>query len=180
MRVETVYENVYALDEVKDKAIEKQWDINVDHGWWGGVYECAAEIGLKITGFDIGRSWEITGEFADQAWNVANSIIKNHGDQCETYQTAKRYMDATEAARAFITRVDNSRYSLTNKNAVYDKYRACEESLEDAAHEFLHDLSGDYLVILDKEYEYLTSSEAIEETLRANDYEFNEDGTIYI
>lgn len=179
MRVETVYKNVYTLDEVREKAIEKQWDINVDYDWWDDVYADAAEIGLKITGFDLGRGHEITGDFIETAWNVANSIIKNHGDQCETYQTAKRYTDATEAARAFITRVDNSRYALTNKNAVYDKYRACEEGLEDAAHEFLHDLLEDYLVILDKEYEYLTSSEAIEETLRANEYEFNEDGTIY-
>lgn len=179
MRVETVYKNVYTLDEVREKAIEKNYFINVDYDWFESVYEDAAEIGLKITGFDLGRGHKITGDFIETAWNVANSIIKNHWDQCETYQTAQRYLNSTAAARAFITRVDNSRYALTDKNAVYDKYRACEEDLEDAADEFLHDLLEDYLIILRKESEYLMSVEAIEETLRANDYEFNEDGTIY-
>ena len=179
MRVETVYKNVYTLDEVKDRAIEKQWDINVDHDWWDYTYGDAADVGIKITSFDLDRSRKITGEFTKPAHEVMQLIIESHGDQCATYQTAQRYLSATEATRTFISRVDNSRHDLTNKNAVYDKYRDCEEDLENAYHEFLHDLLADYLVMLDKEYEYLTGAEAIEETLRHNEYEFYEDGTIY-
>lgn len=40
-------------------------------------------------------------------------------------------------------------------------------------------LLEDYLSILQKEYEHLTSREIIEETLRANDYEFTEDGELF-
>jgi hypothetical protein len=61
---------------------------------------------------------------------------------------------------------------------VYDKYRDCEDLKEEIEAEFLKDVLGDYLHNLRDGYEYLTSAEAIEETLRVNEYEFNEDGTI--
>jgi len=45
--------------------------------------------------------------------------------------------------------------------------------------EFLYALLEDYRVMLNKEYEYLTSEEAIIETIKINDYEFTADGKIY-
>ena len=52
------------------------------------------------------------------------------------------------------------------------------EDLEDLNKEFLRSLCEDYRIILQKEYEYLTSEEAIIETIEVNEYEFTEEGEL--
>ena len=54
-----------------------------------------------------------------------------------------------------------------------------EEEIEDLENEYLYTLSEDYRIILQREYEYLTSEEYIKDTLIANEYDFTEDGEIY-
>ena len=49
---------------------------------------------------------------------------------------------------------------------------------EDALIELLKDFMRWIYRLLEKEYEYLTSREAIIETIEANDYEFDENGNI--
>ena len=56
MRIQTKQYEVYTLDEVLDKAIERQWDINVDHEWWETVYDDAEMVGITIESFDIDRA----------------------------------------------------------------------------------------------------------------------------
>jgi len=43
--------------------------------------------------------------------------------------------------------------------------------------EYTYALREEYLSMLRKEYEYLTSTECVDETIRANEYEFLVDGT---
>ena len=45
--------------------------------------------------------------------------------------------------------------------------------------EFRVSILEDYRIMLQKQYEYLCSEEAIIETIEANDYEFTEDGKLY-
>ena len=51
--------NVYTFEELSPegqrKAIERYYDINVDHEWWRYTYDDAEDIGLKITEFDLDR-----------------------------------------------------------------------------------------------------------------------------
>lgn len=49
---------------------------------------------------------------------------------------------------------------------------------EDEATDMVEELYKDYLIMLRREYEYLTSEEVIMETIEANEYEFDEDGNI--
>ena len=179
MRTVTKEIQVYTLEEVRDKAIEKNSYINVDYDWWDSVYYDAAEVGIKITGFDLGRSWDITGKFTEYAETVARLILENHGEQCRTARIAQAFLDASTKLQAWLDKVDGSRFELMNRNAVYDAYRNKEDELEELKEDLLKDILQEYLSILNREYEYLTSEEAIYETLKANDYEFNEDGTIY-
>lgn len=58
-----VYQFSELSEQAKKKAIEWGYDINVCHEWWEVIYEDAAEIGLKLTGFDIGRGQDCEGEF---------------------------------------------------------------------------------------------------------------------
>ncbi len=53
------------------------------------------------------------------------------------------------------------------------------EELENDEDEFLKELLEDYRIILQKEYEYQTSEEAIIGTIEANEYEFTQDGKMF-
>lgn len=170
MRTETITRNLHKFDEwsddAKDKAIEKLWDINVDYDWWQWTYDDAEEIGLKITGFDLDyRSCE--GNFINTAEYTAKNIIENHGDTCETYKDAQNYLKDLEIAIA----------KNLKENADCD-YPEDYLDTEEIDNDFLKELLEDYRIMLQKEWYYLTSREAIIETIEANEYEFDEDGNL--
>jgi hypothetical protein len=170
MRTKTI--NLYQYDELseeaKEKALEKLADINIDYGWWRSTYEDAEIIGLKIIEFDIDRTSFCHGDFICTARDCADKLIKEHGKQCETYKTAKAYI---------------AEYEMAEKNLEHDEYGDIasykeEQLLDDITNEFKRSLLEDYSIILRKEYEYLTGKEAIEESIRANEYEFDENGKL--
>lgn len=172
--IETV---VYKFDELseeaKKKAIEGLADINVDEDWSWYIYEDAENIGLKITGFDLDRANYCKAEFMEGAENCANLIIANHGETCDSYNTAKEFL--------------NSRYEIVKKYSDTiglkkfgedDSREFFEESLDTLEYAFRQSLSKDYLSSLKREYDYKTSEEAIVETIKANDYEFTDEGKL--
>jgi len=181
---------VYKFDELteegKRKAIEKNCYINVDYDWWDAVYEDAERIGLKITEFDLDRRRYAKGKFVGSALDTANEIIKEHGEHCETFKTAKDYL---EEYKKLVVQQCQDEADLLCQPLDYDKYfgriyypeeyySQDEIDTEDIDAEFLQSLCEDYSIMLQKEYEYLTSEEAIIETIEANDYEFTENGEL--
>lgn len=154
--IETV---VYEFDELSDKAKEKarEWyrDGALDYEWWESTYEDAERIGLKITGFELDRLAEghFMGDFMTGPLQTVEKIIEEHGPDCETTKTARRYEPVLRAGIL----------------ASIDEY-------ENTAHEFLVDLLEDYRVMLQKEMEYQLSDEVVDETIRANEYTFTETG----
>jgi hypothetical protein len=54
-----------------------------------------------------------------------------------------------------------------------------EPDTKDLDKEFLHNLLEDYRVMLQQEYDYLTSKDAVIETINANEYDFTEDGKLW-
>lgn len=171
MRTEIITRNLYKFDELsddaKDKAVERLYDINVDYDWWQWTYDDAEEIGLKLTGFDLDRGSYCKGEFINTAENVAQKIIENHGDTCETYKDAQNYLRDLEIAIA--------KNLEENADCDYPEDYLDTEEIDD---EFLRNLLEDYRISLQKEWDYLTSREAIIETIESNDYEFDEDGNL--
>ena len=172
MRIKITETKVYKFeeltDEQKDKVIEKHYDINVDYDWWDSVYEDARQIGLKITAFDIDRGSYCKADFIHGAIDTANLITENHGYKTETYQDAVNYLKERKELLA----------SELKKNEDDEDFTEDDVDFEDIDHEFLKSLREDYLIILRNEFEYLTSKEAIIETIEANDYEFDENGNI--
>lgn len=160
MRTETTTRLLYKFDELpedtKQKALENLYDINVDHEWWDYTYDDAKTIGLKITGFDIGRSNDIDGKLIFPALDVVKNILKEHGESCDTYKLAMKYKNVLQQHH------DNE-----------DEYQ-----IEETSSEFEQALKEEYLSMLRKEYEYLTSEEAVKETIAANDYEFDVKGKL--
>ncbi len=176
MRHITFTTTVYTFDELSDRAkenaVSRLCDINVDYEWWDCTYEDAARVGLKITGFDVGRGNSITGDFTESADECAEMILVDHGEGCETFKTASAYLASRgELVSRFSDGVDTDAVAEGNE---YDFDCECDE----LDREFKRDLLEDYLSILRNEYEYLTSEEAIIETILANEYEFDEDGML--
>ncbi len=144
----TVVTKVYSFDElpedIQNKVIDDNYDINVDFEWHDDTCENAEQIGVKITGFDLSHN-TISGELIECPVDVKKAILKQHGKTCDTYKTVKEY--------DFRTEVDEG--------------------------EFLRSILEDYRTMLDNEYEYLTSHEAIKETIESNEYQFTIEGEIF-
>ena len=168
----TIEIKVYLFSELsedaKEKAIEGLSDINVHYDWWNFTYEDAERIGLKITSFDLDRNRHATGELNTAAAEVCANIFKEHGETCETFKTATKFMEAWQP--------------IFNEymNEESEKYESQESELamQDLEEDFLKSILDDYSIILQKESEYLQSKEAIIETIEANNYEFDEDGKL--
>lgn len=174
MRTETVTREIYTFEELseraKEKAIEKLSNINLDHNWWQFEYEDAANIGLKLTAFDLDRNKHAEGFFYNSATEVADKIMSEHGNQCETYKTAFNFLNERDTlVRKFS---DGVNFDVVTENNAYEFDQEADELEE----QFLEDILSDYSDILQKQYEYLYSDEAIKETIEANGYEFTEDG----
>ncbi|HBG49466.1 MAG TPA: hypothetical protein DDW90_08205 [Cyanobacteria bacterium UBA9971] len=169
----TITVRIYTFDELNDKSKEKAIgnlsDINISHEWWDYTFEDAENIGLKISAFDIGRGSYVKGKFIYSAAEVAANILRDHGEKCDTYRTAEDFLTTWQP-------VFNDYMDEEHEN--YES-RESEDKLQEIEEEFLRSLCEDYRIMLQKNYEYLTSGEAIIETIQANEYEFTENGELY-
>ena len=158
--MKTITTTVYEFDELSDDAKEKarEWYRAgaLDYDWWDAVYEDARQAGIEIKSFDLDRSRHACGRFISDAESVAESIAKNHGENCETYKTACRF-----------------KKDLADLDEKSDEYEDNREQLES---EFLKSILEDYSILLQKEYEWLLSDEQVDESIKANEYTFTEDG----
>ena len=175
MRIDIKKTEVYPFDELTDEAketaIQNLADINVNYEWWEFIYEDAANVGIKITKFDLGRGSYCQGDFIENAEEAAKKIIAEHGESCDTYKTAMKFLVAFELAKKnYEISVD-----YDTDDAEFDDTGEYEELVD----EFSWLILEDYRINLQHEYEYLTSEEAIIETIEANDYEFTADGKLY-
>jgi hypothetical protein len=164
--MKTIQVNLYQFSELsenaKQNAISKLFDINVDFDWWSYIYEDAKRIGLKINEFDLDRNRYCKGEFINSPTESAEIIILEHGKNCETYKTAKEFL--------------NDLNELTSK---FENIEDCpEDDIENLENEFLYSICEDYSIMLQKECEYLQSEESIIETIEINEYDFDESGNL--
>lgn len=145
--------NLYSFDELseeaKQKVISELWDINVNFNWWQFTYEDAENVGIEIQEFDIDKRYcKLICD--DDCIEVAQNIVKNWGNACSGYSLSEKFIE--------------------------DFKTVSEDDLSDLEYQYTKELSKIYLNILAKEYDYLTSKDAIVETIQANEYEFTEDG----
>lgn len=173
----TVRTKVYKFSELSDKAKEVALNecryFNVDHDWWDSTFMDAERIGLKITGFDLDRNRHCTGHFIGDALECANKILAEHGEMCETYKTAQTFIQDRDALVE--KHSDGVDLSIVSEDNEYEFDQECDELEE----EFLASLLEDYSIILQKDYEYFLSDEAVEESIEANEFEFLETGKRY-
>ena len=163
----TIEINLYKFDELsaeaQQKAIDSLQTINVEHDWWQFTYDDADSIGVEINGFGIDRLF--ASVIIDNPKKAAKLIIANHGKDCETYKIAESFLAEGEKLAQTLKGEENE-YEL-------------EEKTEELEEQFIEDISRAYATILSNEYGYLTSTEAIIETIEANEYEFTEKGELH-
>ena len=145
----TVFTYETAPEELKQKILEKYWDINVDNAfWYEHIDEDLKEVGIKRIAFDTYRhSAEI--ELTEYPEDVARKIKAEWGESMDIYKICDTFLQA-----------------------------GSED--DDCVREFRRDLEHWSASMYVAEYEHATSEEAIVDTLVANEYEFTEDGNIYV
>lgn len=162
---------VYQYDELSEKAKEKarDWFREASSGdeWWESTYEDAERVGIKIFSFDIDRGNYCEGKFICGGEEAAHKIEKEHGETCETYKTAKAYLAARDKIIS---------EAKKDANGDFEDERELDAALDECEAEFLKSILEDYRIILQKEYEYQNSDEVVAENIRANEYEFSENG----
>jgi len=150
-------------EEQQEKIIEKYYDINLDYDWWDFLYyefkEDLEKIGISCETFyfDLGRGSHI---YMDKAYvDDERKFLKHCG-----------YDLRTKKARIIIEETGLQIKANRHSNYVLFDYEYDEEFTE-----ILNDKLMEFWKVLDKEYYYLMSDEAIKDTLIANEYEFRKD-----
>jgi len=173
MRTITKTFTAYKFDELtkeqQAKAIQNYHDINTDHDWWESVYYDLETISVTCDGFNTDRGSYCKLKFNTAPQEVAQNILVSHGTQCDTYKAAQAFLANWQP-------LYNEYLDETSKHYESPEHEDKMTALED---DFLAKLSRCYLIILRAYYNYLTSDEAIRETLIANDYEFTANGKIH-
>jgi hypothetical protein len=160
-------------DKAKEKALMEYYDWNVNFDWWDSVYYDAKNVGITINGFDIDRGNYCEIEFKYDATDICHKIIMEHGENCEIHKIATKFLsDYDELVKKYS---DGVKTNIVTE----DNYEDFDNEDIELVSELHRELSEEYLSILRKEYEYLTSEEAIIEALEANEIEFTIDGEIY-
>ena len=171
---------VYQFDELSEEVKEKVLDdcrfIMVEYfNWWEFVYEDAENIGLKIVEFDLDRRY-IKVRLNTSVLSSVEWAMNYFGKDTKGYKIAKSYYDeimkladSDEVKEYLEENPDDDAY-----DAIYNM------SLDDRFYdEYINDMKRVFLRMLENEFNYLTSDEAIIEMFEANDYEFFETGKVF-
>lgn len=188
----TVEHNLYQFDELSDSAKERarEWyRTTLDYEWWDCIYDDAKEFG-KILGIDIseiyfsgfwsqGDGAQFTGEYEYR--KGASKEIRSYTNDEELHRIAD---DLQEIQRRNFYSITASVYHsghyyheyCTTIN-VYDS-REVDASID--TEESIQELMRDYMRwiyrALEREYDFITSDEIVDESIVANEYEFDENG----
>lgn len=181
-----ILKTVFELDEVKDKAIEYNRYINVDFDWWSKDIINEWETKLENRGFSnpkiyfSGFSCQGDGACFDADIDI-NKLLAS--DVC----ISEKNREILEKIKDDITvKIEGHdlRYCHAYTRHVYiynnpEEYEAKIPAIEEELNEMRIELCNEIYNDLQDEYYYLISDTAVEETLIANEYLFEENGEIY-
>ena len=166
----TIETKVYLFNELDDqtqeKAIQNNYDIAVQDDWHDFIKYDLKEIGIELRSFDVDR-----GSFAeihiDYFFETCEKIIETHGENCETYKIAKRYIDVYNSTVPSLTYLDSENIGEYDHDFI---------DLDYLDEEYQNEFSEEVLSMLRAEYEHITSEEYLIEMFEANEYEFTAEG----
>ena len=166
-------------DDAKKRALNAFRDINVEYDWWDGAYDTICTAG-KLIGLDIDRI-----NFDTDLYCIFNAEYEYvRGASAAVCKEFPQNTDLHKIASELQALQKRHFYSLScaiAKGRSMNYYR-CFRFGEDYECKDLGDIIDDFAhwarVLLRDEYKYLTSDEAVKETIEANEYEFTEEGKL--
>lgn len=189
--------------EVYEHILERHRDINVDHDWWEFTVEHFqeeleslgfADTDFRFSGFSSqGDGASFTGDW-DSAKMLTVKELKEKGIVLSDWaKELKRVLkgnlkDIKAKYATFSIKKTYHHYEHEHTVSIFDakywnsrkkeQYGIPPEEEDDILGGCWTAMKAMYR-ILGKEYDYLTSDEAVEETLSVNEYKFDKDGKIW-
>ena len=183
----TVYSYDELSDDAKENAIRELYDINVDYEWWDydghtgfsideikkfhlDAYKSESDDLLKFKKmyFDIDRGGYV--QFIDCSFSDNGLARKFLGITPRLWD--KIYLSFNNSGRNTNTRLEIEWDDWDSEQTEHD------EVLIERAKKRFDDKMSEALSDLRQQYDYLTGKEAIEETIKANEYTFDENGKL--
>ena len=156
-KIEVMLHEFRELNEAaKEKAIEHFRDFNVDYEWWSNSYDGVAECGIVINEFDTYRG-TIKSDIDDK-YETAQTIVSDWGETSSLHVLSKQF--------------------LLDRDGLVKHLDKFQPELNDLEVKYHHDINQEMLKMLREEYDYLTSDEAVIESIEINEFEFKEDGKL--
>lgn len=167
-------------DEVQEKVIAAVCHQDLYDGWYGPIYEDAENVGLQIREFDLYRG-TIRGEMSKSLPEVYKRIRNNYGVTTEIFKTARKFHNIYITTFVKWCKVQIQLFPPDDFTSPWKRTEMFEEfNAEDEAYEieldFKRALLEEYRIILQKEYDYLTSRKKVVEDLLESDYLFTKNG----
>jgi len=179
-RTITVYTFSELSDDAKENAIENLSDINVTFDWWEPIYEDLKSIGFECNGFEIYHHCKLTP--TESYRTIAKKILEQHGQLRGTYVEALQFIETHQDLSYRLDRLldmyHSGKYQDHREQWLSKKIDKLGNKIEELESDFHNDMENDYRLMLEKEWEYLTSEKAIIETIESNDYEFDKNGNL--
>lgn len=190
----TVETTLYKFDELSDEAKEKarEWYRagGYDYDWWSfdDYIDCAKFIGIGIdniyfSGFSSqgdgacfeGRyEYKKGGAKALKAHAPNDKELARIADGLQELQRKNFYrLSASVRHRGHYNHEMCTVIDVENTNSTY---RDCNSGTEEALKDLLRDYMRWIYRQLEEEWEYLNADEQVDDNIRANEYEFEEDG----
>lgn len=203
MKTKTI--NTYQFDELSDEAkqhaIEKLSDINVNYEWWDidGLLDLTQKeitsrhIKMSKEWYKISPHANIKGEYPAYTGLISYKIKYFDLDRDQYVQFEDIKINDDDTFRKFL-RIpkrlwNNCYYSFTNKRNYhtntefviepqdqYNDFTPAQQKIIDRAIDIMTDKISEALSMLRADYEHAISEEAIIETIKINEYEFDENG----
>jgi hypothetical protein len=199
MRTITETINVFPFDELSDEAKEKarekfrEWEGETfsDMVDYEDFISIGKMLGIEINAKDIawrgfwsqGDGASFTGSFA-YAKGMRKAIRAYAPSDSELHELADNLADLQR--RNFYRlngRIDRMSSHYVHENTMtvdaYNGERYADSDTESETKDIMRRLAQWFYRSLESEYEWRLADEQIDETIRANEYEFTEDGRIY-
>ena len=166
-------------DDAKKRALNELRYINVEYDWWEDSYDTIRTAG-KLIGLDIDGIYFDTDSYCifDAYYRYARGAVKavkaEFSRATDLHEVAKD-LQALQRRYFYSLRCNVASQRDTNS---YQCFRFGEDYECSDLGDIIDDFAHWARVLLRDEYEYLTSDDAVKETIEANGYEFTEGGKL--
>ncbi len=182
MEVITKEYKVFSFEELeeedKQQIVEDYWDINTEYEDWYDIKylkEKLKEYGIKTKDicFDFGRGSYL---YLDESFITdERKFLKSMGVDLRT-KDAKILL---EEGISIDTDHFGGGCAKNSINTYYIRDLSRDDDLEEGLNEHIYSICKELATIIKEQYDYLTSREAIEETIISNEYQFVKDSGKY-